>query len=348
MNAMSSISSTETSDMASPSSTTKCKKCPGCKAPLMRLLQQQGAGGWKSITAHLAKCRLALARARTLTQPVELQLSQYEQLAATQCHQVDLCKAARRAAAPERRAAAAARAEVPWFVKQQQALAPAAPALPDKCCSTCGALFAPNDTVSFEQHSTRCVERREKHQKHFEIVYEATADKADKAQKRVDTLSRRVADKKAELKRKQEAIEEGKRKKRIQQGKKKKTVKKHSYAEAEQPDESDQPECTIQGCMQRLKEAEKELKDGKQRAQRRQETAEIAAATAEGVQHPLLQARIKETKHKKEANRLAAYRKAEKKKSKVTKAEERKDKSKDKSKRRAGADSKARAGFGPY
>jgi len=331
--------------MMSPTTTpTTVRKCPGCqKTSLAKLLKQQGAGGWQSISTHLLKCRLSHQRARTLTPTMDEQFTQLIELANQQYAANQICKEVRKAKQPERRAEAAAKADVPWFVAQQRKDQGPVAAAPPVCCESCGASFAANDKTSFEQHSKHCAEKRAAQLKHHEFKCEVTAEKAKLAQERVQTLEKTVEKAKAALNKKQLAIEEEKRRKRVQQGKKNKNLKKHAYSSSamettEEEDEKNQ--CTIQGCMQRLKEAEKAVREAKQRANFRQETAEIARAEADGVVHPLVARRAKQHEHEKFQKKIQTFRKEQKRKSKETLSKEKTEKSKDKSKRRANADSK--------
>lgn len=305
------------------------------------MLKQQGAGGWKSISVHLTKCQLKLARERALTPEAKDKFTALELLAGLQCAANDKCKAARKAAAPERRQAAAAAAEVPWFIAQQRKLQlPVAARTVN--CTTCGAQFAANDNISFSQHSERCARQRVAQLRHHEMKCEATADKAKIAKQRVEVLQRTVDKAKAALNKKQAAIEEEKRKKRVQQGKKKRTVKKHFISPAADitDEEEAQNQSTIHGCMQRLKDAEKATKEARQRAHFREQTAEIAKAEAEGVEHPLVAKRAVQSRHQKYEKKIQTFRKEQKRKSKETLSKEKTEKSKDKSKRRANADLK--------
>ena len=150
---------------------------------------------------------------------------------------------------------------------------------------------------------------------------------------------------KAALQSKQDAVEELKRRKRLAQGKKNKTVKKHAYSAPVEPEVPELQECSVHGCMQRLKLAERALREAEQRAKIRQDTAEIARCEARGAKHPLSKQRASESKAKAEAKRIQTYRKEQKHKSKEVRAEERKLKSMDKQQRRAGADLKYRAAY---
>jgi len=324
----------DTNDMVSP--TRPVTKCPGCtKTSLSKLLKQQGAGGWKSWSTHLSKCQLSLSRARTLTPTIDQQFNQLLELATLQCAANDKCKQARNAAQPERRAAAAQKAEVPWFVAQQRKEQAPPPAAPPVCCVSCNRCFAATDAISFEQHSAGCAGKRAAQLKHHEIKCEVTAEKAKAAQQRVETLQKTVEKAKAALNKKQAAIEEEKRRKRVQQGKKKK--KKHAYAASsiENTEAEDaENQCTIQGCMQRLKEAEKTAREAKQRASFREQTAEIARDEAEGVENPLVAKRAVQAKHQKYEKKIKTFRNEQKRKSKETLSKEKTEKSKDKSKRR--------------
>ena len=197
-------------------SITSKTNCPGCtKTSFSKMLKQQGAGGWKSISAHLSKCQLSLSRARTLTPTVDQQFTQLLELANRQCADNDKCKEARKAAEPERRAAAAQKAEVPWFIAQQRKEQAQPTAAPPMCCASCGTSFAATDAISFAQHSASCAGKRAAQLKHHEIKCEDTAEKAKAPQQRVETFQKTVE-------------KEEKRRKRVQQGKKKK--KKHAYS----------------------------------------------------------------------------------------------------------------------
>lgn len=325
----------DTNDMVS--TTRPVTKCPGCtKTSLSKLLRQQGAGGWKSWSTHLSKCQLSLSRARTLTPTVDQQFTQLLELANLQCAANDKCKEARKAAQPERRAAAAQKAEVPWFVQQQRKEQAPPTAAPPVCCVSCNRCFAATDAISFEQHSAHCADKRAAQLKHHEIKCEVTAEKAKVAQQRVEAVQKTVEKAKNALNKKQAAIEEEKRRKRVQQGKKKKN-KKHAYSAStiENTEEEDaENQCTIQGCMQRLKEAEKTAREARQRATFREQTAEIARDEAEGVENPLVAKRAVQAKHQKYEKKIKTFRNEQKRKSKETLSKEKTEKSKDKSKRR--------------
>lgn len=327
-----------TNTISNSVSATTLKKCPGCKTSLTKLLRQQGAGGWKSIATHLSKCRLTLGRARTLTQVTEIQILELERLAKEQCEALAETKAASRAAQREQRASSQA-VNVPWFVARQPHRVQE-PKLPNKCCSTCGAQFSARDEVSFSQHSERCQQRRDKQLKYHEFACEATAEKAAYARNRVTALRRVVESAKAALERTKQSVEDQKRLKRLQQGKKNKTLKKHAYSLVAVDDADESEQVSIHGCMQRLRDAEKELRAGTQRAAFREQTAEIVKAAAEGVEHPMVQRRAADSRQKKAVNKQVTYRKEQKCKTKDVKACERKEKSLVLSKRRAGADSK--------
>ena len=137
------------------------------------------------------------------------------ELANQRCAANDKCKEARKAAQPERHAAAAQKAEVPWFVAQQRKECTTPTAVPPVCCASCGTSFAATDAISFAQHSASCAGKRAAQLKHHEIKCEDTAEKAKAPQQRVETFQKTVE-------------KEEKRRKRVQQGKKKK--KKHAYS----------------------------------------------------------------------------------------------------------------------
>eukprot|EP00658_Telonema_sp_P-2_P016981 TRINITY_DN16575_c0_g2_i1.p1 TRINITY_DN16575_c0_g2~~TRINITY_DN16575_c0_g2_i1.p1 ORF type:complete len:357 (+),score=127.26 TRINITY_DN16575_c0_g2_i1:152-1222(+) len=317
------------------------RSCPGCSSNLKKLLVQQGAnGGWISITAHLKKCRVK--QGRTVTGLLADNYNELEQLAAEQCQRLAEAKAARKADQPARRAAAKAAAEdVPWFIARQRRKEPATPAEePAVCCPTCSAEFAAKDRVSFQQHADKCGAKKKAQAKHLEQVCLVTQQKAEQAIKRVQALARPVARAKAQLKAKQDAVETAKRQKHQLRGKKNKTLKKSFVYHAEEPETPELDECTVHGCLQRIKEAEKSLEEARKRAEFRKQTAEIAKAAAEGVLHPALKQRSVDSRAKAEQKRLANFRKGEKRKSKEVRSEERKCKSMAKATRRAGADSK--------
>jgi len=274
-----------------------------------------------------------------------------EQLAKEECIALTEIKNAARQARRAEQQQAQAKAKVPYFA----ALASCAPAAEEarvcQSCDRCGAEFRARNEAKlaqvFEEHSKACLRRSEAQAKHHQEVCEATASKVAHAQKRVEQLQKAV-DKAAQmLKAKEEAIEEGKRRKRMQQGRKNKNLKKFVYSlPVDEPEEDKQQQCTIQGCMQRLREAEKELKAGKQRARFRVETAEICKAAAEGEEHKAVKSRAAANKVNKQLKKQANYRKEHKRMSKEHRAIEKTEKSKKKGERRNGADTKMqRASF---
>lgn len=278
-----------------------------------------------------------------MTQEQQDKMVQMEELARSQCDAIKERKIAAREKRAERETS---RSTVPYFAALKMAAKPPAkPQLHRRSCSTCDAEFGARDEATlnriFEEHSKACAERLQKRNEHHLNACEATAEKASRAWKRVDVLQRSVDQAKEALKRKEEAIEEEKRRKRVQQGKKQKNIKKHPYSlPVEQSEQSEEVQSTIQGCIQRLRDAEKELRAGKQRANFREETAEIARASAAGQEHKSVQRRaaIKQqlNRQKKQHN----YRKEHKRMSKEVRASEKTEKSKKKGERRNGADSK--------
>lgn len=315
--------------------------CPCCKKPLKKLILQQGAtGGWISIAAHLKKCRFTPGN--KMTPETADCLSQLEATAAAQCARLAIEKAERKAEQPARRAAAKEAAEVPWFIAQKRKSQPQihTPAGDPQVCDTCHAEFAPNDTTSCQQHAAKCAMKRQAQIAHYEDVLAATNEKARVAEKRVEAVERIVAKAKATLKAKADAVEDEKRRQRAAKGKKNKTKKKFAYHEPHEEPEPEMDECTLHECLQRIKEAEKLLKDARNRAAFRVETAEIAAAEAEGVIHPACKQRAADGKAKAHQKKLDQFKKLQKRKSKGVLSEERKEKSLGKAKRRASADTK--------
>lgn len=333
----------------SPQSTPNIKKCPGCKSNVLaKILLQQGSGGWNSVVSHLEKCR----RVQRLSEPDYQKLLDCLQLARGQCSALADIKAAARVKRRAEQKKAEAKAKVPYFAALAKCK-PVAEEQPRVCmsCSTCSAEFRACDQATltrvFEEHSVACAARCERQAKHHETVCEVTSQNALRAQQRVQQLEKTADKAKAVLKAKQEAVEQEKRRKRMQQGRTQKNLKKHVYSVAENPPEDDsQLECTIQGCMQRLRAAEAELKAAKQRAKFRAETAEICAAAAEGEQHKSVSSRAAANQASKQVKRQLAYRKQHKKMSKENQAIEKTVKSKKKGERRSKADDKMkRAAF---
>ena len=116
----------------------------------------------------------------------------------------------------------------------------------------------------------------------------------------------------------------------MQQGKKKKHAYSASTVENTEEEEAEN-QCTIQGCMQRLKEAEKTAREAK--PDLRAQTAEIARDEVKGVETPLVAKRAVQAKHQKYEKKILTFRNEQKRKSKKMLSKEKTDKSKDKSKR---------------
>lgn len=334
--------SPETTPGATPSSQPRqplIRSCPACKCSLKRMIQQQGAtGGWISIAAHVNKCRLK--HGRQLTGELSLRMDELQVLSSEQCALLSEAKALRKSEQPARRQAAQDAKQIPWFLAQkQQQQQQQAPKAPPVCCATCGAEFCAKDTTSFNQHSIKCVAKKQAQIEHHERVCEATARKAQAALQRVETLNRPLERAKAQLQAKQQQVEQDKRQKRALQGKKNKTVKKFAYHVQPEPEPEEQ-QCTLHGCLQRIKEAEKAVQEAQRRADFRRQTAEIAVAEREGVAHPLQKTRAAENQGKKAQKKLADFKKHKKRQSKEERADDRKCKSINKAKRRGGADHK--------
>lgn len=297
---------------------------------------------------HLEKCR----RTQRPSGADHQQLISCLEFAQQQQAICNINAAARTEKRAQQRRADAQRSKVPYFA----ALASCAPAAAERpcvtsICPTCSAEFRARDAANLarvvEEHTKGCTARCERRERHHAQVCEVTKKNAQHAQRRVEQLQKSVDKAKNALKAKQEAVEEQKRRNRLQQGRKNKNLKKHAYSlPADEPEDDDQHECTIQGCMQRLRAAETDLKAGQRRLKFREETAEICKAAAEGEEHRSVQQRAAVNKANKELKKQADYRKQHKKMSKENRAIEKTAKSKKKGERRQGADSKVlRASF---
>jgi len=318
----------------------KCRKCPGCETDLAKLLRQQGSGGWISIRDHLKKCRLT---SRLSSEQVE-QLVALETLAQEQCDYIAQRKLEARQKNKLEREKKKAKAQVPYFAALSRE-APK-PQVFHKSCSNCSAEFTAKDEKTlcriFEEHSTACADRLRRQREHHQRVCEASVSKREHAQKRVNTLESLRDKAKEALKQKERAIEEQKRLKRVQQGKKNKNRKRNPYQDPPPLAESDEAEqqSTIQGCMHRLREAEKELRAGRERLRVRVESEEIATEASNGIEHKAVRRRAEKKQVQRQERKQVAFTKKMKRMSKEDRVSEKTEKSRKKGERSKGADKK--------